>query len=55
MTRRLPHLPFHAPQPVADNKEGSYMTMFSKGGLVFGVINIIGNFGTVFGERTWPC
>lgn len=36
-------------QAVANNKGGSYMTMFSKGGFIFGVINIIGNFGTVFG------
>ena len=34
--------------PVADNKGGSFLTMFSQGGLIFGIINIIGNFGTVF-------
>ncbi|KAL7232627.1 hypothetical protein ACSBR2_010608 [Camellia fascicularis] len=28
--------------------EGSYLTMLSSGGLVFGIINIVGNFGTVF-------
>ena len=28
--------------PVAGNKGGSYLTMFSKGGFVFGIINIIG-------------
>jgi Na+/proline symporter len=39
---------------VADNKGGSYMTMFSKGGLIFGVINIIGNFGTVSRGRRVP-
>ena len=32
--------------PVDGNKGGSYLTMLSKGGFVFGIINIIGNFGT---------
>jgi urea-proton symporter len=39
--------------PVADNKEGSFLTMFSEGGLIFGVINIIGNFGTVFVDQSY--
>ncbi|XP_058103888.1 urea-proton symporter DUR3 isoform X2 [Magnolia sinica] len=34
--------------PVSGNFKGSYLTMLSSGGLVFGIINIIGNFGTVF-------
>ncbi|KAJ8754371.1 hypothetical protein K2173_002822 [Erythroxylum novogranatense] len=34
--------------PVSGNYKGSYLTMLSSGGLVFGVINVIGNFGTVF-------
>lgn len=34
--------------PVSGNHGGSYLTMLSSGGLVFGIINIIGNFGTVF-------
>ncbi|XP_020529102.1 urea-proton symporter DUR3 isoform X3 [Amborella trichopoda] len=34
--------------PVNGNHNGSYLTMLSSGGLVFGIINIIGNFGTVF-------
>ncbi|GLT74927.1 hypothetical protein SLA2020_466900 [Shorea laevis] len=34
--------------PVAGNYKGSYLTMLSSGGLVFGIINIVGNFGTVF-------
>jgi Na+/proline symporter len=34
--------------PVAGNNGGSYLTMLSSGGLVFGIINIVGNFGTVF-------
>ncbi|GLC49761.1 hypothetical protein PLESTB_000288700 [Pleodorina starrii] len=39
--------------PVADNMGGSYMTMFSKSGIVFGIINIIGNFGTVFVDQSY--
>ncbi|GMH28776.1 hypothetical protein Nepgr_030619 [Nepenthes gracilis] len=34
--------------PVSGNYRGSYLTMLSSGGLVFGIINIVGNFGTVF-------
>ncbi|XP_023903865.2 urea-proton symporter DUR3 [Quercus suber] len=34
--------------PVSGNYKGAYVTMLSSGGLVFGIINIIGNFGTVF-------
>nr|XP_023903865.1 urea-proton symporter DUR3 isoform X1 [Quercus suber]POE45941.1 urea-proton symporter dur3 [Quercus suber] len=34
--------------PVSGNYKGTYVTMLSSGGLVFGIINIIGNFGTVF-------
>lgn len=34
--------------PVGGNHKGSYLTMLSSGGLVFGIINIVGNFGTVF-------
>ena len=34
--------------PVAGNHEGSYLTMNSSGGATFFVINIVGNFGTVF-------
>ncbi|KAK2991302.1 hypothetical protein RJ640_024567 [Escallonia rubra] len=34
--------------PVSGNYKGSYLTMMSSGGLVFGIINIVGNFGTVF-------
>lgn len=34
--------------PVKGNAEGSYMTMHSKSGGIFFVINIVGNFGTVF-------
>lgn len=34
--------------PVDGNKEGSYLTMQSREGAIFFVINIVGNFGTVF-------
>ncbi|GMQ03936.1 hypothetical protein CsSME_00049540 [Camellia sinensis var. sinensis] len=34
--------------PVSGNYKGSYLTMLSSGGLVFGIINIVGNFGTMF-------
>lgn len=34
--------------PVAGNAGGSYLTMRSKDGAIFFVINIVGNFGTVF-------
>ena len=39
--------------PVPDNMGGSFMTMFSQGGLIFGIINIIGNFGTVFVDQSY--
>ncbi|KAK9492345.1 Sodium:solute symporter family-domain-containing protein [Lipomyces doorenjongii] len=34
--------------PVAGNAQGSYLTMRSKEGAIFFVINLAGNFGTVF-------
>ncbi|KAJ9632916.1 urea active transporter [Knufia peltigerae] len=34
--------------PVKGNHEGSYLTMQSREGAIFFVINIVGNFGTVF-------
>ncbi|KAJ6551826.1 urea transporter [Mycena capillaripes] len=39
--------------PVAGNAHGSYITMRSKNGLIFGVINIIGNFATVFQDQAY--
>jgi len=39
--------------PVADNKGGSFVTMYSQGGFIFGIINIIGNFGTVFVDQSY--
>lgn len=37
-----------AAHPVPGNAGGSYLTMQSKDGAIFFVINIVGNFGTVF-------
>jgi SSS family transporter len=39
--------------PVEGNALGSYLTMASIGALAFGVINIIGNFGTVFVDQSY--
>jgi len=35
------------------NAMGAYLTMASAGGLIFGVINIVGNFGTVFVDQAY--
>ncbi|PPQ88172.1 hypothetical protein CVT25_005137 [Psilocybe cyanescens] len=42
-----------AANPVPGNAHGSYITMRSKNGLIFGVINIIGNFATVFQDQAY--
>lgn len=39
--------------PVSGNHEGSYLTMISADGLMFGIINIVGNFGTVFADQSY--
>ncbi|KAI0371916.1 urea transporter [Pilatotrama ljubarskyi] len=39
--------------PVSGNAQGSYLTMRSKNGLIFGVINVIGNFATVFQDQAY--
>jgi Na+/proline symporter len=39
--------------PVPGNNKGSYLTMLSADGLMFGIINIVGNFGTVFVDQTY--
>ena len=39
--------------PVDGNADGSYLTMRSKNGLIFGVINLIGNFATVFNDQAY--
>ena len=38
---------------VPENTGGSYLTMSSAGGLMFGIINLIGNFGTVFVDQSY--
>jgi Na+/proline symporter len=38
---------------IPGNASGSYLTMISGGGLMFGVINIVGNFGTVFVDQSY--
>lgn len=40
-----------AQSPVSGNARGSYLTIRSKNGLIFGVINVIGNFATVFQDQ----
>jgi len=35
------------------NRQGSYLTMMSLDGFLFGIINIIGNFGTVFVDQSY--
>jgi len=42
-----------APEEKMGNKGGSYLTFFSSGGLVFGIVNIVGNFGTVFCDQAY--
>ena len=34
-----------SPDAAMGNKGGSYLTFFSSGGLIFGIVNIVGNFG----------
>lgn len=40
-------------RPVQGNSLGSYLTLASTGALIFGVINIMGNFGTVFVDQAY--
>nr|CAG8612685.1 16060_t:CDS:2 [Entrophospora candida] len=40
-------------KPVVDNEGGEYVTMSSLQGLIFGIINIVGNFGTVFVDNAY--
>jgi Na+/proline symporter len=35
------------------NSQNSYMTFYSSGGLIFGIINIVGNFGAVFCDQAY--
>ncbi|PXF47435.1 Urea-proton symporter DUR3 [Gracilariopsis chorda] len=38
---------------VEGNRDGSYLTMFSRNGFFFGVVNLVGNFGTVFIDQSY--
>ena len=40
-------------KPVEGNSAGSYLTLASAGALIFGIINIVGNFGTVFVDQAY--
>lgn len=39
--------------PVEGNSQGSYLTLASIGALSFGIINIVGNFGSVFTDQAY--
>jgi SSS family transporter len=39
--------------PIDGNNSGSYLTMTSEGGMIFGIINVVGNFGTVFVDQAY--
>lgn len=40
-------------QPVEGNVMGSFLTLASIGALIFGIINIVGNFGTIFVDQSY--
>lgn len=40
-------------EPVPANRNGSYLTMFSRNGFFFGLVNLVGNFGTVFIDQSY--
>lgn len=42
-----------ASRPIDGNAAGSYLTLASTGALIFGVVNIVGNFGTVFVDQAY--
>ena len=39
--------------PVEGNAFGTYLTLASIGALIFGIINIVGNFGTIFVDQSY--
>merc|ERR1719335_2170934 len=45
----------HGPANIGgdQNRQGSYLTIMSRDGMMFGIINIIGNFGTVFVDQSY--
>ena len=53
MWERLRTLATIPSERVEDNRGGSHLTMLSESGLIFGVINIVGNFGTVFLDQAY--
>lgn len=40
-------------KPVEGNSGGAFLTIASSGALIFGIINIVGNFGTVFVDQAY--
>lgn len=40
-------------KPVEGNAFGTYLTLASIGALIFGIINIVGNFGTIFVDQSY--
>ena len=44
---------WRSPTEDGGNRGGSYLTFFSPGGLIFGIVNIVGNFGTVFCDQAY--
>ena len=40
-------------RPVEGNVLGTYLTLASIGALIFGIINIVGNFGTIFVDQSY--
>ncbi|KAH0826323.1 urea transporter [Lanmaoa asiatica] len=52
---KMHHLLSEATQvmPVPGNAQGSYLTLRSLNGLIFGIINLIGNFATVFEDQAY--
>lgn len=39
--------------PVEGNADGSYLTLWSAPGVMFGITNLVGNFGTVFVDQAY--
>ena len=39
--------------PTGTNSNGSFLTFKSGGGLIFGIANVVGNFGTVFADQSY--
>jgi hypothetical protein len=40
-------------RPVEGNSAGTYLTKASSGAIIFGIINMVGNFGTVFVNQSY--